>query len=47
MKFVEGFIVGGVVGTSIWLMYSDNSNMWNTKKMIKRGKQLVKKMGMH
>lgn len=47
MKFMEGFIVGGVVGTSILLMYSDNSSMWNAKKMIKRGKQLAKKIGMH
>lgn len=47
MKFMEGLIIGSMVGTGIVLMYSDNNNMWNTKKMIKKGKQFAKKIGIY
>lgn len=43
MKFTKGIIVGSVITAGIMMMYADN-NM-NTKKMMKKGKQLVKKMG--
>ena len=43
MKFTKGIIVGSVITAGIIMMYTDN-NM-NTKKMIKKGRQLVKKMG--
>lgn len=46
MKFVEGLIIGGMVGTGITLMYSDN-HMINSKKLMKKGKQLAKKMGIY
>lgn len=43
MKFTKGIIVGSVITAGIIMMYADN-NM-NAKKMMKKGKQLVKKMG--
>lgn len=42
MKFTKGIIVGSVITAGILMMYADNMD---TKKMMKRGKQLVKKMG--
>ena len=42
MKFTKGIIVGSVITAGIIMMYADNMD---TKKMMKRGKQLVKKMG--
>ena len=46
MKFIEGVVIGGMVGTGIALMYTD-SHMWNSKKMLKKGKQLAKKLGIY
>lgn len=43
MKFTKGLIVGGMITAGLMMMYADN-NM-NTKKMMKKGKQLVRKMG--
>ena len=43
MKFTKGLIVGGMITAGILMMCADN-NM-NTKKMMKKGKQLVRKMG--
>ena len=43
MKFTKGLIVGGMITAGLLIMCSDN-NM-NTKKMMKKGKQLVRKMG--
>ena len=43
MKFTKGIILGSVLTAGIIMMYGDN-NM-NTKKMMKKGRQLVKKMG--
>ena len=42
MKFTKGIILGSVITAGIIMMYAENMD---TKKMIKRGKQLVKKMG--
>lgn len=47
MKFVEGLIIGGMVGTGITLMYSDNRNTFNSKKLMKKGKQFAKKIGIY
>ena len=44
MKFVKGIVVGGLLTTGILMMYGDN-NMINKKRIIKKGKQLVKKIG--
>lgn len=43
MKFTKGMILGSMVTAGIMLMYTEN-NM-NTKKLMKKGKQLAKKMG--
>ena len=43
MKFTKGIIIGSVITAGVMMMYTDN-NM-NTKKIMKKGKQLAKKMG--
>ena len=43
MKFMEGMILGGIIATGATLMYKNNSN--SSKKMIKKGRQFVRKMG--
>lgn len=43
MKFIKGMIIGGMITAGITMMYNDN--YMNKKKMMKKGKQLVKKMG--
>ena len=37
MKFVKGIIIGGIITTGVIMV--------NKKKMVKKGKQLVKKLG--
>ena len=44
MKFIKGVMVGGLITTGIVMMYSEN-DMFNKKKMMKKGRQMVKKMG--
>lgn len=43
MKFTKGMILGGMIAAGMMMMYADN-NM-NTKKMMKKGKQFARKMG--
>lgn len=43
MKFTKGIIIGSMITAGIMMMCSDN-NM-DTKKMMKKGKQLMRKMG--
>lgn len=43
MKFTKGIIIGSVITAGIMMMYSDDNI--NTKKMMKKGKQLMRKMG--
>ena len=43
MKFVKGLVIGGLITTGVLMAYSE-SNI-STKKMVKKGKQLAKKMG--
>jgi hypothetical protein len=45
MKFVKGVMIGGLITTGLLMMYSE-SDMLNKKKVMKKGKQLAKKMGM-
>lgn len=42
MKFTKGIIIGSMITASIMMMYSDNID---SKKMMKKGKQLMRKMG--
>ena len=46
MKFMGGLIIGSMVGTGIALMYSENKTL-SGKKLMKKGKQIVKKIGMY
>ena len=44
MKFIKGAMIGGIVATGIYMMYSENEN--NTrKKLMKKSKQFMKKIG--
>ena len=44
MKFTKGLLIGGLIKTGIIMMYNDK-NMMNKNKMLKKGKQFAKKMG--
>lgn len=44
MNFVKGVIVGTVVSAGIMMIYSDAMGM-NKKTMMKKGKQMARKMG--
>ena len=46
MKFMEGVIVGGLIATGATLVYANNCNKINSKKMMKKGKQFARKMGL-
>ncbi len=43
MKFAKGMILGGMITAGVMMMYTDNK--MNAKKMMKKGKQLARKMG--
>ena len=45
MRFVKGMLVGGMLSAGIALICADGM-CDNKKKMIKKGKQLVRKFGM-
>ena len=42
MNFVKGMIVGTMISAGIMMMYTDGMNK---KNMMKKGKQMAKKMG--
>lgn len=44
MKFTKGLLLGGLITAGVMMMYADNNNM-STKKMMKKGKQIARKMG--
>ena len=44
MKFVKGVMLGGLVTSGIFMLYAE-SGMMNKKTMMKKGRKLVKKMG--
>lgn len=44
MKFTKGLLIGGLITTGLIMMYNDK-NMMNKNKMLKKGKQFAKKMG--
>ena len=44
MKFTKGLLIGGLITTGIIMIYNDK-NMMNKNKMLKKGKQFAKKMG--
>lgn len=44
MKFIKGVMIGGLITTGLVMMYTE-TNMMNKKNMMKKGKQIAKKMG--
>lgn len=44
MKFLKGAVIGGIIATGIYMMYSENE-VKSRKKLMKKGKDLIKKMG--
>lgn len=44
MKFIKGAMIGGIVATSIYMMYSENFEDVR-RKMAKKGKKFIKKLG--
>ena len=42
MKFTKGMILGSMITAGMMLMYENNMN---SKKLMKKGKQLARKMG--
>ena len=44
MKFIKGVMIGGLITTGIVMMYAE-SGMMNKKAMMKKGKQIAKKIG--
>lgn len=46
MRFVKGVMIGSLVTAGAMMMYSETVDS-NKRKMIKKGKQFAKKMGMH
>lgn len=43
MKFVKGVMLGTIVSAGIAIMYTESS--LNKRKIMKKGRKLVKKMG--
>ena len=44
MKFLKGIIVGTTLGVGMAMMYTEG--MMNKKEIMKKGKQMAKKMGL-
>lgn len=44
MRFVKGILVGGIVTAGIAMIYAETMGQ-NKKKIMKKGKQLAKRMG--
>ena len=43
MKFAKGMLMGGIITAGVLMMYADNNT--GKKKIMNKGKQLVRKMG--
>lgn len=44
MKFVKGMVIGGVVSMGLAMLYSETMGS-SKKKMMRKGKQMAKRMG--
>lgn len=44
MKFVKGMLIGSIVSAGIVIAYSETMGK-DKKKIMKKGKQMIKKMG--
>ncbi len=45
MKFVKGVMIGGLITTGLMMMYVETDKM-SKKRIMKKGKQFARKMGM-
>ena len=45
MKFTKGLMIGSLLTAGAMMMYSEGIDN-NKKKMVKKGKQFMRKMGM-
>lgn len=41
MKFAKGVVIGSMITAGVMMIYSDNKG---NKKMLKKGKQILKRM---
>ena len=46
MRFIEGMLVGGLITVGATLMYTNVIPKSDTKKMMKKGKQFARKVGL-
>ena len=44
MKFMKGMLIGGIVTAGIAMMYGETLDQ-NKRRMMKKGKQFAKRMG--
>ena len=44
MKFIKGMVIGGMATMGAVMMYNEMSNR-SKKQIMKKGKQIVKRMG--
>lgn len=44
MKFVKGMIMGTLISAGVVMMYNERNSI-KKNKMVKKGKQFIKKMG--
>lgn len=45
MKLMKGIVIGTLISAGVAMMYTDSMNI-NKKKIMKKGKQMARKMGM-
>lgn len=44
MKFVKGMVMGTLISAGVVMLYNEKNSM-KKNKMMKKGKQFIKKMG--
>lgn len=44
MKFIKGILIGGLVTAGVAMVYAETMGQ-NKKRMMKKGKQVAKRMG--
>lgn len=44
MKFIKGVMIGGLITTGLVMMYTE-TGMPNKKRLMKKSRQMAKKMG--
>lgn len=44
MKFIKGMVMGTLISAGVVMMYNERNTM-KKNKMVKKGKQLIRKMG--